>query len=247
MCGRFTLTVPDYETLARALGVDPYGELAETYRPRFNLPPMDPHWILRVRDGQRQLVPARWGLVPSWAKSAVDAAKRINARAESLRSKNTFRGAFEQRRCVIPADGFFEWTGAKGKRMPVWFRPPDRELLFFAGLYESWRDPETAAWTKTFTIITTGPNDLVAPVHDRMPAVLAPDDLERWMSPQSDLDEAYALLKPAPEGSLVGIPVSARVNDVRNDDPGCLGPPEEDPEAGDARLGQTLSLFGRNH
>jgi putative SOS response-associated peptidase YedK len=251
MCGRFTLTVPDYETLAEALGVAPFAELAETYRPRYNLPPMDPHWVLRVRDGARQLVPARWGLVPSWAKSVVDAAKRINARAETLRDKPTFRAAFERRRCVVPADGFFEWVGPKGKRQPIWFRPPDGGLLYFAGLYESRRDPATDTWSKTFTIITTPPNDLVAPVHDRMPAVLAADAIDAWMTPgaaEPELEAAYALLRPAPPGALVAIPVSSRVNDVANDDPGCLEPPEAPSEtaagrSGEARLGHTLPLF----
>src|SRR5690348_16966481 len=121
MCGRFTLTVPDFEELATALGVTtaPDPETVALYRPRYNVAPTDTHWILRVKEGERQLLPARWGLINSWAKDARDGFKQINARSESARSRSAFREAYAKRRCVVPADGFFEWTGPKTARRPL--------------------------------------------------------------------------------------------------------------------------------
>ncbi len=229
MCGRFTLIVPDFETLARALGVDhapddqSWAERAAAYRPRFNVAPTDPHWIVRIKEERRELVPARWGLVNSWSKDPSGAFKQINARAETARTRPAFREAFEKRRCVVPADGFFEWVGPKTGRRPIWFHaPPAREgeppgLLLLAGLYESWRDPGRDAWMRTFTILTTAANDVVAVAHDRMPAMLAPEEVGEWLHGAD-----ASLLRPAPHDALVPTFVSPRVNSVKNDDAACL-------------------------
>lgn len=225
MCGRFTLTIPDYDTLADALGVTADPAQAALYRPRYNVAPTDPHWIVRVKEGRRQLLPAKWGLVNSWAKDASGAARQINARAETVPTRPAFRDAFEKRRCVVPTDGFFEWIGDKGARRPVWFHPPAGGLLLLAGLYESWRDPVTDAWQRTFSIVTVGANELVAPVHDRMPAVLVGGAVQEWMASPGDSDHLArleALLAPAPLGTLAATPVSSRANSVKNDDPACL-------------------------
>jgi putative SOS response-associated peptidase YedK len=228
MCGRFTLTLPDYAALARALGVALEPTYAGLYRPRYNVAPTDTHWILRARDGGRELVAARWGLVNSWSRDMSSGPRQINARSESARTKPAFREAFQRRRCVVPADGFFEWSGTKGHRRPLWYHSEARELLHLAGLYESWRNPDTGEWQRTFTILTTPANDLVAPVHDRMPAVLLASDVDRWLASEEgegvSAREAQGLLRPAPAGLLVSSAASSRVNSVKNDDEGCLAP-----------------------
>src|SRR5262245_15464301 len=213
MCGRFTLTIPDYESLARALGVagDPSG--AELYRPRYNVAPTDSHWILREKEGRRELLPAKWGLVNSWAKDASGAARQINARVETARTRPAFREAFERRRCIVPADGFFEWSGEQKARRPIWYHAAEGGLLRFAGLYESWRDPRSDTWQRTFSILTTSANDVVAPVHDRMPAILRPEDEEAWLGPVGEKDagalaELQQRLKPAPLEAIVATRVS---------------------------------------
>jgi putative SOS response-associated peptidase YedK len=238
MCGRYTLTTPDYDTLARALGVVVDPELAALYRPRYNVAPTTLCLVVRDATGGREIVRARWGLVNSWSKDRSVGAKQINARSETAADKPAFRAAFAKRRCVVPADGFYEWQGPKGARQPVWFHAPGGDLLAFAGLYESFDDPSTGERERTFTILTTGPNARVAPVHDRMPAVLAPADVEAWLAPGTEAAAARALLRPAPDGLLVATLVSSRVSSVGNDDPGCLAPPEPP-------RGQTLSLFDR--
>ena len=217
MCGRFTLSRQDAEELAAELGV-PVESLAN-YEPRYNIAPTDNHWIVRTKYEERQLLPARWGLVNSWAKDAKRAAQQINARAESLASRSAFKGAFAKRRCVVPADGFFEWVGGKGARQPIWFHRADGGLILFAGLYESWQ-PQPDEWQRTFSIITTEANEVVEPIHDRMPVILADEQVDEWLYPGQE--DAQALLLPAPDGLLVATPVSPRANSVKNDDAGVL-------------------------
>jgi putative SOS response-associated peptidase YedK len=226
VCGRFTLTYRERERLARELGVN-VEEINETdYRPRYNIAPTDPHWIVRLRLEDREILPAKWGLVNSWAKDASRAARQINARAETLATSSAFRDAFVKRRCVVPADGFFEWIGAGKERKPIWFHRPDGRLILFAGLYESWRISPND-WQRTFTIITTTPNAVVAPVHDRMPVILDDDVADHWLDPREEDAEALKrLLGPPPDGLLAATPVSQRVNSVKNDDPACLEPAE---------------------
>jgi len=223
MCGRFTLTADDTEDLARELGVEVVPEFSEQYRPRFNIAPTDPHWIVRMKFEDRQILPAKWGLVNSWAKDAKRAAAQINARADRLQESPAFRGAFEERRCIVPADGFFEWVGEKRDRRPIWYHRLDRGLIFFAGLYESWR-VKPGEWQRTFTIVTTGPNDVIAPVHDRMPVILPPERVDDWLTPSTKPADLMALLVPAPNTLLEPTFVSPRANSVKNDDPGVLEP-----------------------
>jgi putative SOS response-associated peptidase YedK len=162
--------------------------------------------------------------VNSWARDAKRAAQQINARAETVARMPAFREALKSRRCVVPADGFFEWVGARDARRPLWFHRPDGGLLLFAGLYESWQ-PSPDAWQRTFTIMTTSSNSLMAPVHDRMPVVLTGEDVDEWLHPrQEDVRELQRLLRPPPDDLLLATPVSPRVNSVKNDDPECLVP-----------------------
>ena len=221
MCGRFTLTREDARQLALELGVD--SESLSDYKPRYNIAPTDPHWIVRMKYEERELLPARWGLVNSWAKDAKRAAKQINAKAETLTERAVFREAFAQRRCVVPADGFFEWTGPKTARQPVWFHREDGGLILFAGLYEYWR--KEGEWERTFTSVTTEPNELLAQVHDRMPVILPEAVVDGWLDPQEeDAEKLRGLLVPAADGVLIATRVSSRANSVKNDDPGVLEP-----------------------
>lgn len=221
MCGRFTLTYDDPERLAELLGTT-VGELAD-YRPRYNIAPTDPHWIVRTRYEDRELLAARWGLVNHWMTDRKQAFKNINARAETVQRTPAFREAFKQRRCVVPADGFFEWTGPKEARKPIWFHRDDGRLILFAGLYETWR-PTPDERERTFTIITTTPNGLLEPIHDRMPVILDDDAVDNWLYVRQSPAALMELLRPARDDLLVATAVSPRVNSVKNDDPECLTP-----------------------
>ncbi|MEP7216456.1 MAG: SOS response-associated peptidase [Anaerolineaceae bacterium] len=224
MCGRFTMTDEQLEPLARDLGV-PVESLPHI-RPRFNIAPTNQHYIVRVKAEQAELLEAYWGLVNSWAKDSKRAAQQINARAETLATRPGFREAFHERRCVVPADGFYEWTGPKDNRQPLWFHRPEGGLVYFAALYESWQ-PHPGEWQRTFTIVTTGANDLLARYHDRMPVILPPDAAYEWMDPKNtDTVRLQHLLVPAAESVLVARPVSRKVNNVRYNEPDAI---EEEP------------------
>lgn len=226
MCGRFTLTYREKQRLAEECGVNVEEISDADYKPRWNIAPTDPHWIVRMQYEEREILPAKWGLVNAWAKDAKRAAKQINARAETIATNSAYREAFAKRRCVVPADGFYEWTGAGSSRQPIWFHRPDGKLILFAGLYESW-PATTDSWQRTFTIITTTPNAVTSPIHDRMPVILDGDAVDYWLDPrEEDTDSLKALLAPAPDDLLVKLSVSQRVNSVKNDDPSCLEPAE---------------------
>jgi len=220
MCGRFTITRRDGNSLAAELGVS--ADSFVDYRPRYNVAPTQMHYVVRVKFENREVLPARWGLVNTWARDASGAAKNINARAETVESRRAFREAFIKRRCVVPADGFFEWTGPKTARQPTWFHREDNQLLLFAGLYESWR-PKPNQWETTFTILTTDANALTRQYHDRMPVILADRDADDWMDPRApDPLALKKLLVPAPADLLIATAVSPDVNDVDNDSPDLL-------------------------
>lgn len=244
MCGRFTFTRKNLEELASSLGAEVLPDEVPLYRPRYNIAPTDQHWILRTKREQRQLLAAKWGLVNNWQTDAKGAFKQINARSESAPTRPAFRDAYVHRRCAVPADGFFEWIGPKEARQPIWFHAPHDDLLLFAGLYESWHDPKTDAWQRTFTILTTDANEIVAPIHDRMPVILPPERVEEWLyvPPREPEQESYAkilrgVLVPAGADVLVATEVSQRVNSVKNDDETCLAP------ANDREIVETPRLF----
>jgi putative SOS response-associated peptidase YedK len=222
VCGRFTITRRDGNSLAAELGV-PADSLVD-YRPRYNVAPTQNHFIVRIKYENREVLPATWGLVKIGSKDASMAARTINARSETVETRGAFRDAFRERRCVVPADGFFEWTGAKTARQPTWFHREDGGLILFAGLYEAWQK-EQGVWQTTFTILTTSANRLLESYHDRMPVILADRDADDWMDPRMpDPHALKRLLVPAPADLLTATPVSPDVNNVDNDSPELLQP-----------------------
>jgi putative SOS response-associated peptidase YedK len=222
MCGRFTITRRDGNSLAAELGV-PADSFVD-YRPRYNVAPTQQHFIVRIKYENREVIPATWGLVKSGSKDSSMAGKTINARSETVETRGAFRDAFHTRRCVVPADGFFEWTGPKTARQPTWFHREDSGLILFAGLYEAWQK-ERGVWETTFTILTTTANALLESYHDRMPVILADRDADDWMDPRaSDSHALRRLLVPAPADLLIATPVSPDLNKVDNDSPDLLQP-----------------------
>lgn len=230
MCGRFTLTTDDYQSVAEALDADFDRQDAAKWRPRFNIAPTDPHPIVVAgADGRRKLTWATWGLVTPRDKDKPKPPVQINARAETVATRGIFRHALLRLRCAVVADGFYEWHGDKKARRAIRFHKPDDGLITFAGIALPWRHPETGEQLTRFAIITTVPNTVVAELHDRMPAVLAPYELDAWIDPpRAGLDtdawlgELQTHLHAAPDDLLIGTPASPRVNDVKNDDPACL-------------------------
>ncbi|MGA9725572.1 MAG: SOS response-associated peptidase [Candidatus Binatus sp.] len=222
MCGRFTLTRRDGNSLAAELGVAP--DSFVDYRPRYNVAPTQQHFIVRIKYENREVIPATWGLVKNGSKDSSMAGKTINARSETVDTRGAFRDAFQKRRCVVPADGFFEWIGPKTARRPTWFHREDSRLLLFAGHYEAWQK-ERGVWETTFTILTTAANSLLESYHDRMPVILADRDADDWMDPRApDPHALKRLLGPAPADLLTATPVSPDVNNVDNDSPEVLEP-----------------------
>lgn len=223
MCGRFThkLTWTEIVELYRLTGSLPEHGL----EPRYNLAPSQRAPVVRVgTHGQRELAMLRWGLIPSWAKDATIGYRTINARAETVATAPSFRSAFKGRRCLIPATGFFEWKKVGTRRQPCLIRHKDGSPLSLAGLWERWE--RASEPVESFTIITTEPNALLAPIHNRMPVILAPADFDAWLEPRES-PIAQALLRPYPAERLMAQPISARVNSPKNDDPAVIEPIEE--------------------
>lgn len=222
MCGRFASTTPP-DQLAAYFGaeapVDPDEVEAD-----FNVAPTRDVPVVRMREDARHLDFLRWGLVPFWAKDLRIGSKMINARAETVATKNSFRSAFAKRRCLVAADGFYEWKRLDPKtKQPMYIHREDGDPMAFAGLYERWTDAENLREIHTCTIITTTANATMEPIHDRMPVLLAPKNWEEWLAPENhDAESLQRLLVPAPEGLLATYPVSDRVNNVRNNEPDLI-------------------------
>jgi putative SOS response-associated peptidase YedK len=224
MCGRFTLTIEDRALVAALLGV-PLEDVDKSWQPRWNVAPMQEHWIVRARSGgeDRDLVRATWGLVNSWDRDRNGGARQINARAESLEERPAYRDAFRSTRCVVPADGFYEWTGEHDRRRPFWFHRPDESLVLFAGLFAEAQLPGEVRPTTTFTIVTTSASGAPSQIHPRMPVILGGDvAIDEWLAPAQSPEVLKALLRPAPDDALRARAVSRRVNAVAVDDPSCL-------------------------
>ena len=226
MCGRYSIGVSP-EELEEVFEAPISGQIA---LPRWNVAPtQDAPAVVVDQSGERGTRALRWGLVPRWAEDS-GGARWINARAESVSSKPAFREAFECRRCLIPADGFYEWVQRGARKQPYWIHHCQGGLLGFAGLWERWQ-PRADEALETFTILTTTPNALVAPLHDRMPVVLEPEAWTAWLDRATPLAVVRALLAPAPEDLLVARAVSALVNRADQDDRRCVEPlREESPE-----------------
>jgi putative SOS response-associated peptidase YedK len=233
VCGRFvqasspTLLAEYFHVDEVALEADP--------PPSWNVAPRAEVLTIVEREGARRLEQMRWGLVPSWAPDPGVGDRMINARAESVMEKPAFRTAFERRRCIIPADGFYEWQAVGAKKQPIYITASSGNPFAFAGLWEVWRDASQpdGHWLRTCSVITTAANSVVAPVHDRMPVMLDESEWAEWLDRSGqDLGALAALLDPAPDDSLDLWPVSPRVNSARNDDEALIA--REDP----------LTLFG---
>jgi putative SOS response-associated peptidase YedK len=236
MCGRYTL-------LAEA------NQLAEEFQvgnvvalePRYNIAPTQNVPVVRLvgiaapssmavvrkaeTGGARRLDILRWGLIPSWAKDAKFGYRTINARAETVATQPAFRDAFRKRRCIVPANGFFEWqkSMASGKevKQPYYIRRRDGRPMGLAGLWDHWEGPDGTI-IESFTIITTEANELVLTLHTRMPVILHPEDYDAWLDPGTETEQLQSLLAPCPPEWLIATPVSKQVNNTRNDDPGCI-------------------------
>jgi putative SOS response-associated peptidase YedK len=192
--------------------------------PRYNIAPTQPVLAAYLDDdGQRGLTFFQWGLIPSWSKDVSLGAKMINARSETVAEKPAFRNAFKRRRCLIPADGFYEWQKQNGKKQPIYIHGTDGRPFALAGLWEVWQDPEGTR-LQTCTILTTTPNELMAAIHDRMPVIIEPEDYATWLEPGQNPDTALHLLRPYPAEKMAAYPVSTAVNNPRNDSPECIQP-----------------------
>jgi putative SOS response-associated peptidase YedK len=166
----------------------------------------------------------RWGLIPSWAKDPSIGYRMINAKSETVTEKPAFRAAFKHRRCLIPADGFYEWGGEKGKRTPYLFRMADQNVFALAGLWERWTAPDNTV-TESCAILTTGANELVKTVHHRMPVIVPPDRYDQWLgTPPQAADRLVEILTPFPYDGMIAYPVGTHVNKPANDDPRCMEP-----------------------
>lgn len=241
MCGRFVLTNPP-RAVADLFGVEPPGDeqdpdlpldvspldiSIDPWAPRYNIAPTQDVLVARVEPESSgiEVLPMRWGLVPFWAKDIREGARMINARAETAANKPAFRKPFRGRRCLIPADGFYEWRKLDKKRkQPHLIRLKSHSAFALAGLWAKWRSPDQGT-ILSVTILTTAPNPLVAPLHDRMPVILPAAEHERWLDPGlSDPDALLPLLKAYPAREMEAFPVSDRVNRYENDDAECLQP-----------------------
>lgn len=221
MCGRFALTLTA-DQLSLAF---PWLNIPQDIEPRYNIAPSQP--VASVTNSNPdQLAFFQWGLIPSWAKDPSIGNRMINARAETLAEKPAFRAAYRRRRCLILADGFYEWQSnpAQGAKIPHYLRLASGDPFAFAGLWEIWNAAD-GSQLFSCTIITTQPNELVAPIHNRMPVILSPENYERWLSPNEEpAERLQPLLRPYPDADMVAYPVSRIVNRPANDVPECVLP-----------------------
>lgn len=225
MCGRYTLTNPDPARLRARFDILESIEVED--EPRFNIAPTDPVAAVRRFGDGRDLGRLRWGLVPGlWAEQKGQR-PLINARAESVAEQSAFAESFRLRRCLMPADGFYEWLSDERGKRPVWFSRPDGDLFAFAGIWAELKRRESDEVLHSCALITCAPNELMRPIHDRMPVVLDPDAESAWLDPERPVDELLDLLVPAPEEALVAREVSDLVNDVRKDGPQLIEPRDE--------------------
>lgn len=214
MCGRFTLTVDPAELREKFPGAD----FPPQFAPRFNIAPTQP--VLAIpNDGRNQADFFIWGLIPTWAKDPSIGNRLINARGETLAEKPSFRGSYKYKRCLVLADGFYEWKAQPGTKakIPHFIHMKDRQPFAFAGLWDEWNTPD-GSQIRSCTIVTTEPNEVVAPIHNRMPVILTPDAYAQWIDPAVRTpDSLQALIKPYPADEMAAYPVSTVVNDPKND------------------------------
>ena len=221
MCGRFTQTASP-EVIAEQFKITN----PPLFTPRYNIAPSQPIAAIRIDPdtATRTLVMLRWGLIPSWAKDPKIGNQCINAKAETVAEKPSFRSAFKKRRCLVIATGFYEWQIQGRAKQPIWIGLQSKRPFAFAGLWEQWKPPEGEP-LETCTIITTEPNDLMAPIHNRMPVILSPASYDQWLDLSfQHVEPLKALLRPYPSEELTAYPVSTLVNNPRHDASQCLEP-----------------------
>ncbi|MDA0691597.1 MAG: SOS response-associated peptidase [Nitrospinae bacterium] len=216
MCGRYTLTKPAKSIQSH------FGQIEFNFehRERYNIAPTQECPVIAVQQGNRQLLAMRWGLVPPWARDETMAAKMINARAETVQEKPSFKQSFKTKRCLVPADGFIEWKKTASGKQPHYFTRKGKGLFAFAGIWSEWEKDGVLLWT--FSLITTACNALVQPIHHRMPVILAPDDYETWLNAAFDAKTLQSLLTPFPANLMEMIAVSQEINSAKNDRMECL-------------------------
>ena len=221
MCGRYTLVQREDELTQRFS----FDSGPMEFRPRYNIAPSQE--VLTVVDdgGRRRGQMMRWGLVPSWAKDIKIGYKTINARAETVAMAGAFRAPFKKRRCLVPADGFYEWKRVGKGKQPMHIRLRGGEPFAFAGLWDAWKNPTNGEWLHSCTIVTTTSNELIAPIHDRMPVILSPEAERMWLDAAvQDQKTLLSLLTPFPGGSMEARAVSTLVNSAKNDGPELVKP-----------------------
>lgn len=215
MCGRFSQSLTG-AAIAQAFQLDETPD----WQPRYNIAPTQMIPAIVAAESGRQFKSLRWGLIPSWAKDPAIGAKLINARSETVTEKPSFRSAFKQRRCLILADGFYEWRKQSGQKQPFYFRLENGSPFAFAGLWERWHDSEDNR-LETCTILTTEANQIVAQVHDRMPVILNKESCDRWLDLDQPTESIQSLLRPYDHKLMSAYPVSSNVNSARDDTPDC--------------------------
>jgi putative SOS response-associated peptidase YedK len=222
MCGRVVqASPPDQLGLRVVSALDPRDNRVRADRygnvpPRYNAAPSQELWVIRrnPETGEASMDLLKWGLIPYWCKERPKPPP-INAKAETVSKLPMFREAYRKRRCIVPVDGFFEWRAERGSKQPYAIAMKDRSPFGLAGLWENWKDPATGEWVRTFCIMTTAANDLVSRIHDRMPAILRPEDCARWLGEEKPPAD---LLAPFPPEPMTMWPISNRVNSPKNDD-----------------------------
>ena len=221
MCGRYAQVTPP-EVLAQVFAAT--SELT-AHHPRYNAAPQQWLPVIRQRpSGERVIHALRWGLVPRWAKDEGIGTRLINARVETLEMKPAFRAAYRARRCLVPADGFYEWAKRPKGKQPFYIHARDGEPLALAGLWERWTRPDDGTPIDSFTLITTAASPLIQPLHERMPLILAPEDWGRWLDRTSDPADLMARLPPSPDARLILHPVGRAVGDVHAEGPALIAP-----------------------
>lgn len=224
MCGRMTQQRPTSE-LAEIFEAE---DRIEAPGGRFNLAPTDDAAVVVQREDARAVTAYRWGLIPHWSDTPKTGNRMFNARAETIDRQPAFRYAFSKRRCLVPVDAYYEWQRAGSVRQPYAVVRPDGRPIALAGLWAGWKDEDTGEVIRSFTIVTAPANEMMAPIHDRMPVMIPEEAWDRWLDPARTegeaLGELKSLLVPSPDGSLKLYPVSRRVNDVRNDGPDLVEP-----------------------
>ncbi len=221
MCGRYTYFPAEFSDLRLTWNVDEVFGL--DLKPRYNIAPTQEAPVIVQADAKRKIELFRWGLIPWWAKDPAIGNKMINTRAETLAEKPAFRDLLGKRRCLVLADGFYEWRKEGKGKVPMRFKLKSGEPFAFAGLWDTWKQPD-GNLLRTYTIVTTEPNDVLRPIHDRMPAMLSNDEAQKWLAVDDEIAHALALLKPYPPEKMEGYEVSPLVSNPRNDSPECIRP-----------------------